>query len=127
MLWLACILGVLVAAVTFLCMGALLRMFILRHDFEIAARSPQIMLLAGFFAYVMVVAVLLQWFLVNVGSSLPCWVVIWISYAGEPSVHATQKSTCKPIIRSVTFSATHGGGSVRWGGRRVRCRHVGST
>lgn len=85
MLWLTCVLAVVVAAMSFVCMGILLRMFILRQDFEIAARSPQIVLLAGFFAYLMSVSVLLQWLLLSAGTSLPCWVVIWISYAGEPT------------------------------------------
>lgn len=85
MLWLACVLGVVLVAKTILCMGFLVRMFLLRQDFEIAARSPQIVLLAGFFAYVMSATVLLEWLLGNAGTHLPCWVVVWVSYAGESS------------------------------------------
>ncbi|CAM9794056.1 unnamed protein product [Pylaiella littoralis] len=81
MIWVASLLGVVIIAVSIVWFGLLWRMYSLRHDFEIAARSPQLVILTGFSCYVMSTAVLLQWLLLNAGTSLPCWVVFVISYS----------------------------------------------
>lgn len=83
MIWVASLLGVVIIAVSIVWFGLLWRMYSLRHDFEIAARSPQLVILTGFSCYVMSTAVLLQWLLLNAGTSLPCWVVFVISYSSE--------------------------------------------
>lgn len=73
-------------AVIIMSVGSLVllwRMWSIRHEFEIAARSPQLVVLIGFTCYIMCMTVLLQWFLLSVGTSFPCWVVYWNNYLSE--------------------------------------------
>lgn len=85
MLWVAGILGAVIAIFSVVCCVLMVRMFALRRDFEIAARAPQLVLISGITAYIMSGSVLLQWFLLSIGSAMPCWVVVWVSYAGGSS------------------------------------------
>lgn len=79
----AVLIGAVAAVGSVVWIGLLVRLHILRHEFEIAARSPQLVILTGFTCYLLTLSVVVQWMLLCVGTNIPCWVVIWISYAGE--------------------------------------------
>lgn len=84
--WATWVLGVVIATFSAVCFVLMFRILSLRKDFEIAARAPQLVLISGFTAFIMSGSVLLQWFLLSAGSNLPCWIVVWVSYAGEPEL-----------------------------------------
>lgn len=59
------------------------RMWVLRSDFEIAARSPRLVCISGVAALGLVLSVLLHWLLLSERRSLPCVGIFWVSYLGE--------------------------------------------
>ncbi|CAN0314603.1 unnamed protein product [Ectocarpus sp. 6 AP-2014] len=77
----AVLLGAVGAVGSVVWIGLLVRLHVLRHEFEIAARSPQLVILTGFTCYLLSLSVVVQWMLLCVGTNIPCWVVIWVSYA----------------------------------------------
>lgn len=83
MAWSGWFFGVSLIAFTILSIGLLWRMHSLRHDFEIASRSPQLVIVSASTAYFLSMTVLLHWTLVGAGLSLPCWAVIVTNYICE--------------------------------------------
>ncbi|CAM9577281.1 unnamed protein product [Scytosiphon promiscuus] len=71
------------------------RFWILRKEFEIAARSPILLDISAIGTLAMVTSVLLHWLLQTVGKRLPCAAIFWVSH----SVYAV--STFPYCIRAV--------------------------
>ena len=65
------------------------RIWVLRHSFDMAARSPVLLICVGFTVLVMVVLLLLHWFLLleGRGPGLPCFVTFMASYFCECLVY----------------------------------------
>lgn len=82
-MWVTVALAVVLATVTLVWVVLTMRMFSLRHHFEIAARCPSLGLLALITALCLPGSVLLHWLLRSVGRGLPCYVIYAVSNAGE--------------------------------------------
>lgn len=54
----------------------------MRDAFEIRARSPSLVLVAMLTLFALAASVLLHWFLLSMGKSLPCYLIFAVSYAG---------------------------------------------
>ena len=63
--------------------GLLVRIWLVRHSFDMAARSPVLLVCCCATVLAMAILVLLHWFLLLEGSGLPCYVTFWASYACE--------------------------------------------
>lgn len=61
----------------------MVRVWVLRNEFEVAARSPALLNLSGVLALVLMESVLLHWLLLTVDKRLPCSVIFWISHSGK--------------------------------------------
>lgn len=59
------------------------RIWVLRKEFEIAARSPALLNMSAAAGLTMIASVLLHWVLQTVDKRLPCAAIFWISHSGK--------------------------------------------
>lgn len=108
--WVTPILATVLTTVTLGWLALLLRMFVLRHEFEIAARSPSLAIVAMFALLVSTVVILLQWLLQSMGKSMPCFVIFSVFYSCEwygttCNKVALSRTTSDELVLCVGFSA----------------------
>ncbi|CAM9605132.1 unnamed protein product, partial [Scytosiphon promiscuus] len=78
--WKPVVLGLVVAIFSLVWLGLLARLWTLRRRFEIAARSPSLVILSSGVSYLLSVSVLVQWLLLSMDKALPCLVTFAVSY-----------------------------------------------
>lgn len=59
------------------------RFWYLRHEFDIRVRSPTLVLVSLFAAFIFSSSVLWHWLLRSVGKSLPCYIIFILTYSSE--------------------------------------------
>ena len=76
----AVLIGAVSTVLTCATLALISRIWRLRHSFEMAARSPVLLICSGATELVMAELVLLHWFLILDGPGLPCSVTFWAEY-----------------------------------------------
>ena len=81
--------------------GLLFRIWTVRHSFDMAARSPVLLVCCSGACLTMAVLVLLHWFLLLEGRGLPCYATYWASNACELVGHMynTEKEATRTCWR----------------------------
>lgn len=82
-------------------LGLMWRLWVLRNEFEVAARSPTLLNISASTALALMASVLLHWLLLTMDKRLPCAAIFWIS----------------PSRKAVAMLSLHG---TRFGFRRAR-------
>ena len=62
--------------------GLLWQLWVLRHEFEIAARAPVIVGISGVGSLILLLATLAHWILLLESKGLPCYMMLFASYLG---------------------------------------------